>query len=58
MTCPKCGAPVECDTVDIGVGEQQIGPYRCTKHDEGCDWVQRMPTFDDDGWGSEEEPLP
>jgi hypothetical protein len=46
MKCPRCGAPAECDTVDIGVGEQQTGPYRCTRHDFGCEWVQETPEID------------
>lgn len=27
--CPYCGEIMECDTVDIGVGYQQCGPYYC-----------------------------
>jgi len=29
MICPYCGCEMECDMVDIGVGEQQSGPYGC-----------------------------
>ena len=29
MKCPYCGQGMECETVDIGVGEQQCGPYGC-----------------------------
>lgn len=29
MPCPYCEAPMECDTVDVGVGFQQCGPYHC-----------------------------
>ena len=29
MKCPYCGAEATCDTVDIGVGEIQCGPYGC-----------------------------
>lgn len=30
MKCPYCGSEnVTCDTVDIGVGYQQCGPYGC-----------------------------
>lgn len=37
MICPKCGSPnVECDTVDVGVGQIQSGPYGCID----CHWVQ------------------
>ena len=36
MTCPNCGAQCECDSVDIGVGEQQVGPYFCTE----CQWSE------------------
>lgn len=31
MKCPYCGTEMECDTVDIGVGEQQSGPYGCPR---------------------------
>lgn len=27
--CPYCGTPCECDTVDVGVGFVQCGPYHC-----------------------------
>lgn len=27
--CPYCGEIMECDTVDVGVGCQQCGPYYC-----------------------------
>lgn len=27
--CPYCGEPCECDTVDVGVGLVQCGPYHC-----------------------------
>lgn len=27
--CPYCGNPCEADFVDIGVGMQQVSPYRC-----------------------------
>lgn len=29
VPCPYCGAPTTCDTVDIGIGWQQCGPYGC-----------------------------
>lgn len=29
MECPYCGGKCECDTVDVGVGEVQCGPYIC-----------------------------
>ena len=29
MKCPYCGCEMHCETVDIGVGEQQCGPYGC-----------------------------
>lgn len=32
MKCPYCGLLMECDTVDIGVGFAQCGPYYC----DGC----------------------
>lgn len=46
MKCPKCGQELQCDMVDIGVGEIQCGPYVC----EPCDWVEDSPesvTLDD-----------
>ena len=27
--CPYCQFPMECDTVDVGVGYTQCGPYCC-----------------------------
>jgi len=27
--CPYCNHPTECDTVDVGVGFVQCGPYHC-----------------------------
>lgn len=42
--CPVCNCVVECDMVDIGVGEQQSGPFHC----EACGWVQKSPDFDFD----------
>lgn len=36
MNCPYCDTLMVCDTVDIGVGEQQSGPYGC----ENCHAVQ------------------
>ncbi len=37
MKCPWCGSTdVTCDTVDVGVGEMQSGPYGC----ENCHAVQ------------------
>ena len=45
-TCPDCGAPLDWDEVDIGVGVQR-GNYRCTE----CDWSDRVeedPINDDD----------
>lgn len=27
--CPYCGEPCHCDTVDVGVGLVQCGPYHC-----------------------------
>lgn len=41
--CPVCNCVVECDMVDIGVGEQQSGPFHC----EACGWVQESITLDD-----------
>ena len=32
MKCPYCGLLMDCDSVDIGVGFQQCGPYYC----DGC----------------------
>lgn len=29
VPCPYCSALMECDTVDVGVGFQQCGPYYC-----------------------------
>jgi predicted RNA-binding Zn-ribbon protein involved in translation (DUF1610 family) len=34
MKCPRCGSEAECETDDIGVGEQQCGPYSC----DACGW--------------------
>jgi hypothetical protein len=31
-TCPKCGAMLTADEVDIGVGMQQCGPVHCTQY--------------------------
>jgi hypothetical protein len=36
MTCPECGEECERDTVDIGVGEQPVGPWGCPT----CHWVE------------------
>ena len=27
--CPYCGSIMECDTVNVGIGYQQCGPYHC-----------------------------
>lgn len=35
MTCPKCGAEMECDAVDVGVGTLHGAPY-CPE----CGWVE------------------
>jgi hypothetical protein len=50
--CPQCGDPnCEADTVDIGVGSMQSGPFGC----ERCGYVEKRPTLaelgmiDDDG---------
>lgn len=29
--CPYCGAEMECDIVDVGVGSVQCGPYHCER---------------------------
>lgn len=29
MKCPYCSCEMTCDTVDVGVGEMQSGPYGC-----------------------------
>lgn len=29
VACPYCEMPMECDTVDIGIGYQQCGPFHC-----------------------------
>lgn len=34
--CPRCGATATCETVDNGVGEQQVTPFACYT----CGWVQ------------------
>lgn len=44
IQCPKCGGPCEAEFVDIGVGEQQCGPYHCFE----CGWTQAVPKFDDE----------
>jgi hypothetical protein len=41
MLCPRCGEPCEQDTVDIGVGEQPVGPWGCPN----CHWVERVDTL-------------
>jgi hypothetical protein len=38
--CPKCGHELECDMVDIGVGEMQCGPWGCP----ACHWVEDDPS--------------
>ena len=41
MNCPKCVKQnLQCDTVDVGVGEIQCGPYVCPPDEGGCGWVQ------------------
>ena len=42
MICPKCGRIAESDTVDIGVGLQVRGNFRCY----GCGWSVEPPTAD------------
>lgn len=39
MLCPQCGEPCVQDTVDIGVGEQPVGPWGCPN----CYWVAPDP---------------
>jgi len=34
--CPQCGGELECDMVDIGVGEMQVGPWGCP----ACHWFE------------------
>lgn len=29
LPCPYCNFPMDCDRVDVGVGEVQCGPYCC-----------------------------
>ena len=41
IQCPKCGGPCEADFVDIGVGEQQSGPYSCQE----CGWIEKRTEF-------------
>jgi hypothetical protein len=55
MKCPNCGFPdCRADFVDIGVGEEQCGPYVCEPDLGGCGWVQpnspeiELPPFDDE----------
>lgn len=36
MKCPHCGSPCDCDTADIGVSVQQIGPWYCAD----CRWTE------------------
>jgi len=36
MPCPKCGEEMECDTVDIGVGEMRVSPWGCP----ACHWFE------------------
>lgn len=61
MKCPNCGGRAYYDTVDIGVGEQQIGPAECGN----CGWiepflvVEDFPTSevkgeDDEAWATED----
>jgi len=45
--CPKCGAEVTRDSVDIGVGVQ-FGPARC----DCCGWRQPEPDY---GFREQEE---
>ncbi len=44
MTCPECGAGCEAQFVDLGVGEQQVGPYHCFE----CNWTEEAPMDLDD----------
>lgn len=53
--CPYCGTECEAEFVDIGVGEQQCGPFHC----ENChaveigpyeDWSQYTTQEQDIGW--------
>lgn len=52
MKCPNCDAPLEAEFVDIGVGEQQCTPYRCTNPE--CGWVEpegpEIKTEEEDLW--------
>jgi len=43
MKCPMCGTPCECDRIDVGSGEQQVGPWICY----ACPWVERQPSYGD-----------
>ncbi len=39
--CPNCGAELEQDTVDVGVGEMPIGPRGCPE----CHWFDGTPVM-------------
>lgn len=44
LTCPECGYyPLECDMVDVGIGEIQNGPYGCPR----CHYVEQQTNFFD-----------
>lgn len=42
-TCPYCGNKTEADSVDVGVGHIQCGPYHC----ESCGASEIGPEWDD-----------
>ena len=44
--CPYCGSIMECDTVDIGIGYQQCGPYHC--EDCGASEIHHTDTLEID----------
>jgi len=50
MKCPYCSHEMHCETVDIGVGEQQCGPYGCENcHAVAVSWEDRnSPELDAD----------
>lgn len=49
--CAWCYAPCECDSVDVGVGYVQCGPYHC----ERCGASQMAPSGNDNHRATEEE---
>jgi hypothetical protein len=49
--CPWCGSPdLDAEFVDIGVGQEQVTPYRCTS----CD-ANEMNPYHDNSIATDEE---